>query len=90
MVDPANGCGSSQSAVVEGGSREYRSRCGLESSEESTVFNTGDDEGDGSGDEKGDENIVVGSYEERLAREGRKTNITYDRAGPSRNGINRL
>ena len=64
MVDPANGCGSSKSAVVEGGSREYRSKCGLESGEETAVLNTGDDEGARSGDENGDENIVVGSYED--------------------------
>ena len=64
MVDPANGCGSGKSAVGEGGSSEYESRCGLESGEESTVLNTGDDEGDGSGDGSGDENIVVGSYED--------------------------
>ena len=39
-----------------------RSRCGLESGEESTMLNTGDDKGDGSGVEKGveDRNVQSG------------------------------
>jgi len=39
-----------------------RSRCGLESGEELTMLNTGDDKGDGSGVEKGveDRNVQSG------------------------------
>ena len=57
MVDLANGCGSGKPVT---GSSEYGSRCGLESGEETTALNTGD-ERDGSG--VGND-IVVGSHDQ--------------------------